>query len=270
MLDRLDARSRVLDLGSGGGSFPVVRRDLCVVRLDRQMPQSRGAGCYVIADAARLPFPSRTFDVIISNHSLEHFVELEETVREVGRVVKPDGVLYVAVPDATTLTDRIYRWMGRGGGHVNPFRSPDEVAGLIQRLTGLEHRSTCVLYSSLSFLNAHNFVAPPPRKIALFAFGNEWFLAVFTGILRLLDRVLGTRLSRYGWSFHFGHIDAPASQEAWINVCVRCGSGHPEAFLRKRGAVRKALGVLATYRCPTCGGFNLLTRERQSGSVLRA
>jgi SAM-dependent methyltransferase len=215
----------------------------------------------VLADASRLPFRAGTFDLVVSNHSLEHFPELEATVREIGRVLDPNGALYVAVPDATTWTDRIYRWLGRGGGHVNPFRSPDEVPALVKRLAGLPLRSTTVLFSSLSFLNRHNFVAPPPRRIALFAFGNELFLAGLISTLRGVDRRFGSRLSRYGWAFRFGNA-APADPSAvWINVCARCGSGHSEPYLRKHTTVRKALGLFPSYRCPACGGFNFLTPE---------
>ncbi len=258
LMESLPAGSRILDLGAGGGSFPGAKPGLCLVRLDLQAPAAGCSGSYVRADAARMPFAPASFDLIISNHSLEHFCHLEETVREIGRVMKPGGALYVAVPDATTLTDRIYRWMGRGGGHLNPFRTPDEVVGLIERLTGLPHRATRELYSSLSFLNAHNFVGRPQKKAILFACGNERFLAVFTWILRWWDQRFGTRLSRYGWSFYFGGWGEPESPEPWVNVCVRCGSGHPEALLRKVGGIQKAVGVFQTYRCPTCGGFNLL------------
>ncbi|MEI9972243.1 MAG: hypothetical protein WDO73_09425 [Ignavibacteriota bacterium] len=178
-----------------------------------------------------------------------------------GRVLKRSGVLYVAVPDASTLTDRIYRWLGRGGGHVNPFRSPGEVGDLVTRLSGFPLRSTTVLFSSLCFLNRHNFVAPPPRRIALFAYGNELFLAVTIWLLRGIDRLCGTRLSQYGWSFRFGNVgDAPPA-EIWINVCVRCGSGHSEPYLRKHVPIHKLLGLFPWYRCPACGGFNFLTRE---------
>jgi SAM-dependent methyltransferase len=261
LIGTLPAGARVLDLGAGPGSFPSQRQDILVVRLDLERPHRLGPGSYVLADAARMPFPPASFDLVVSNHSLEHFTELEATVREIGRVVKPDGVLYVAVPDATTLTDRIYRWLGRGGGHINPFRSPEEVASLISRLTGLALRSTTVLFSSLSFLNRHNFVTPPPRRIALFAFGNERFLAVSIRILRGVDRRCGTKWSRYGWSFLFGNVVGAVPAEVWVNVCIRCGSGHSEAYLRKHASIRKLAGLFPAYRCPACGGFNLLTRE---------
>jgi hypothetical protein len=177
-----------------------------------------------------------------------------------GRVLKPLGALYIAVPDAGTLTDRIYRWLGRGGGHVNAFRAPADVITLIERLAGTPHRATQQLGSGLSFLNAHNFTAPPPRKIALFAFGNERFLAVLLWLLRSLDRALGTRLAVYGWAFYFGSAEPPETLETWHNVCVRCGAAHSVEYLRQRAtAWRKTLGI-ESYRCPACGGFNLLAK----------
>jgi SAM-dependent methyltransferase len=244
LLQRLPHGARVLDLGARTGSFQTPRPDLVIVRLDLEVVAGRGSGFYVAADAARMPFATAAFDAVISNHSLEHFVELDATVREIGRVLRPGGALYVAVPDATTLTDRIYRWLGRGGGHVNAFRSPADVIGVVERLAALPHRGTRPLISGLSFLNAHNFTARPPRKIALFAFGNEPFLAVLVWILRSLDRRLGTRWSHYGWAFYFGALDMPRPGEIWTNVCVRCGSGHPTvpAF---------------SYRCPQCNAWNL-------------
>ncbi|MBZ5582607.1 MAG: class I SAM-dependent methyltransferase [Acidobacteriia bacterium] len=261
LLDGLPSGTRVLDLGAAAGSFSLGRNDLLLVRADRRVPSPRKPGLYVAADAARLPFASASFDAVIANHSLEHFEDLEAALREVGRIVKPGGSLYVAVPDASTLTDRIYRWLGRGGGHVNAFRRPKDVIGPVERLTGLKHRGTRGLFSSLSFLNNHNFTAPPPKRIALFAFGDERCLAALMWILRGIDQRRGTRLSRYGWAFYFGRIAGEINDERWVNVCVRCGSGHSAAHLRKTGAARRAVWRIETYRCPDCGAWNLLSPD---------
>jgi SAM-dependent methyltransferase len=261
LIQKLPAGACILDLGARAGSFHTPRTDVMVVRLDLETVGQRKSGSYVAGDAARMPFGSAVFDAVISNHSLEHLVELEPALREIGRVIRRGGVLYVAIPDAGTLTDRIYRWLARGGGHVNPFRSSVEVAKLVERLTGLPHRATAPLYSSLSFLNASNFTSRPPRKIALFAFGNERFLAIFAWVLRLVDSCFGWRLSHYGWRMHFGNYTPPERAENWINVCVRCGSGHSEIFLKKKGAIPPLPRRFDWYKCPECGGLNLLTHE---------
>ena len=261
LVSRLAAGARVLDLGAAAGSFPDIRQDVCVIRLDLQVAAGAAAGRLVQGDAARLPFGNGVFDLLVSNHSLEHFVELEAVVREMGRVARPGAGLYVAVPDAGTLTDRIYRWIGRGGGHVNPFRKPAEVITLIERLSGLSHRATRDLYSSLSFLNARNIRGWPPKKLLLFANGDERFLAALLWALRTIDRIFGTGLSRYGWEFHFGGADPGGPREPWVNVCVRCGAGHSAEYLRERASSWRKLGPIESYRCPACGGFNLFSAE---------
>ena len=98
-------------------------------------------------------------------------------------------------------------------------------------------------------------------KSALFAFGNERFLAVLMWVMRWLDRRFHTRLSQYGWAFYFGNIDLPAKLEPWINVCCRCGSGHAVVFLRKVGAIPPIRDAFQWYRCPSCKGYNLLTED---------
>jgi SAM-dependent methyltransferase len=265
LIAALPPGSRVLDLGARAGSFQTERSDLHLVRLDLEIPAARHAGAYVAADAARMPILAQCFDLIVSNHSLEHFPELERTVSEIGRVSQPGGALFIAVPDAGTLTDRIYRWLGQGGlrhggGHVNAFRSPGQVIGLVQKLTGMKCRGTRVLFSGLSFLNARN-VTHPPGRLLLFANGNERFLAALTWGLRTADLLFGTRLSQYGWEFYFGNAAPVDSAEWWANVCVRCGAGHSEAFLRLHTPVQRRLRFWESYRCPGCGGWNLLTRD---------
>src|SRR5580704_17798293 len=115
ILARLPLGSLVLDLGSGAGSFDtsapltVIRADLDPPR--RQEPISRGTNHFIRCSAARLPLRSHSFRAVICNHSLEHFEDLDDSVREIARVLAPDGLLYIAVPDASTFTDRFYRWL---------------------------------------------------------------------------------------------------------------------------------------------------------------
>jgi len=56
-------------------------------------------------DARKLPFPDNSYDYIIASHFIEHLTAEEglEFLRGCHRVLKPDGILRLAVPDADWL-----------------------------------------------------------------------------------------------------------------------------------------------------------------------
>lgn len=247
----LTEQSFLLDLGSGRGSFDRALSPGKVIRVDVEGGSAAGAG-FVLADAAALPFRAGLFDAVISNHSLEHFQDLDGALHEIGRVVKKTGALYIAVPDSSSLCDRLYRWLGRGGGHLNRFSDPKEFAARMERATGLRHKATRILLTSFSFLNRHNLRSRAPRKLLLLGGGNETFLVMLSGLLRWIDRVARTRLAVYGWASYFGSVTVPVAVEPWANVCVRCGSGHPAPSLTRRGLL---------YECPRCGATNIYTPD---------
>src|SRR5712691_10028404 len=186
ILRTLRSGAVVLDLGCRGGSFDSGGSPFRVIRVDLErdhLPHANSAQ----ADAARLPFADRSFDAVICNHSLEHFAELTKCLEEIGRVIRSDGALYVAVPDSTTISDRLYRWLARGGGHVNGFNSSRELASNIERLTGLRHVATRTLCTSLSFLNRRNSQTRPPKRLLLLGGGTQPPLLFLTYVCPLLD-----------------------------------------------------------------------------------
>ena len=257
ILGNLRTGSIVLDLGCRAGSFPPDSTSARVVRVDRELPSTREAGAgFVQADAAQLPFASQTFAAVILNHSLEHFDDLAGALQEIGRIIAPSGSLFVAVPDASTLTDRLYRWLAKGGGHVNSFTSLNETKALIERATGLRHVATRVLYSSLSFLNRCNSPLPVPWRSVPLGAGYEWSLLLYAWLSRRLDRYLNMRTGVYGWAFYFGRIATPIDTCAWVNVCLRCGGGCSAVVLRRRSLVRLKLLGLRVWECPACGASN--------------
>lgn len=63
-------------------------------------------------DGTRLPFPDGIFDLVISNHVIEHVGNSEAQVhhlQEIYRVLKPGGLLYLAVPNKWRLVEPHYR-----------------------------------------------------------------------------------------------------------------------------------------------------------------
>lgn len=257
-LGHLPPGARVLDLGSGGGSFPASAYPLRTVRVDFIPPPADAAA--VQADAARLPFRDACFDAIVANHSLEHFVELAAVLKEIRRVLKPDGSLFVSVPDSTTLSDRLYRFFARGGGHVNRFRSAGEVERLVSQGTGLPCRARRVLFTSLAFLHPENRRGRRAGRLLLAAGVGERTLKWATWLARRLDRRFRTRLSIYGWVLYFGGGPETADTTPWTNVCVRCGAAHPFARLAAEGAINFEAWI-PEFRCPDCGTWGLYTND---------
>jgi SAM-dependent methyltransferase len=239
----------VLDLGCATGSFPREATQANVIRFDRDIPHP-APGNFVQGDSAALPFADAAFDAIISNHSLEHLDNLDASLQEIGRVLRPQGALFVSVPDSSTFTDKLYRWLARGGGHVNAFTSPDRLATTIERATGLPHRATRTLCSSLSFLNRRNSPRPRPRRLLPLGAGYEWSLFLYVWASRRLDRWLHLRTGVYGWALYFGAAPGNIDTATSVNVCIRCGSGIRSALLKPffRG--------IQVYRCPQCGATN--------------
>ncbi len=52
----------------------------------------------IVADAERIPFKDLSLDVIISNAVLEHVKDMDAALKEISRVLKPKGLLYVEIP----------------------------------------------------------------------------------------------------------------------------------------------------------------------------
>jgi SAM-dependent methyltransferase len=262
ILRNLPEGARVLDLGSGAaGSFGAEHcPHAIIIRLDPQRPPTATAG-FVQANAAHLPFRDASFDAVIANHSLEHMEQLGSALSEVGRVVRCGASLYVAVPDSSTFSDKLYRWIYHGGGHINPFDSPAELSRRISQPTGLRPVAVKVLYASFIYLHHSHFHPRPPRRLWLFGNGNARFIATLSYALRGLDRLLGTRASVYGWGLYFGAPPPEIDMRGWTNVCVHCGAGHPAAWLQLKHAVHRRILWMRAFDCPNCGGWNLFTND---------
>ncbi len=102
-------RERVLDLGCGPGHTAlafaarvasVVALDLTPAMLDqaRRLARERGLANvrFELGNAARLPFPDASFEVVTSRLSAHHVAEPAAMVNEVARVLAPGGVFLLS------------------------------------------------------------------------------------------------------------------------------------------------------------------------------
>ena len=270
ILRNLQPGSRVLDVGALTGSFPL---DCCpnalVVRVDLEWPGGPCEG-FVQADAAHLPFRSGSFDAVIANHSFEHIHGFGEALIEIGRVVMPSGCLYAAVPDASTFSDILFRWIyGSASGHVNPFCSAGELSADITAATGLTLTAARPLYSSFEYLNRYYFGKRAPWRLLLLGKGNRKFIVALSYAVRLFDRVFRTRLSAYGWAFYFGELKEALDWQSRINVCSGCGAGHDLPWLMMLNLIQRRWLFFRTYTCPGCGSRNFCTPESAGAHTVR-
>src|SRR5580700_9050604 len=98
ILAQLPPGSLVLDLGCRDGSFNT-SAPLTIIRADLDPPRSRETSYahnhFTRCSAAHLPFRNQSVHAVICNHSLEHFEDLDNSIREIARVLAPGGFLYI-------------------------------------------------------------------------------------------------------------------------------------------------------------------------------
>ena len=105
---------KVLDIGCGGGmvSAYFCEQESSVFGIDISENMIRQADTYVrslslsakfsVGDASALEFPDSYFDVITCISVIEWLDKDTETIQEIRRVLKPNGIAIVSVPNQTS------------------------------------------------------------------------------------------------------------------------------------------------------------------------
>ncbi len=108
---RNGAKGSLLDVGAGTGDFlnAAKRKGWGVEGMEPNKNASELASKKGINLKPSLGhFEGRQFDVITLWHVLEHIPNLEETILQLSKLVKPDGVLIIAVPNYKSYDARHY------------------------------------------------------------------------------------------------------------------------------------------------------------------
>lgn len=110
--------ARLLDIGAGSGYIASALAELvgpngrvAAVDVNDQRKTTDGYE-FTQVDGTELPFEPASFDVVLSNHVIEHVGEQADQLhhlREVRRVLSPDGVCYLAVPNRFGLVEPHFR-----------------------------------------------------------------------------------------------------------------------------------------------------------------
>jgi len=151
----------------------------------------------IVADIARLPFKNSSIDVVINEFVLEHTKNYQVAINEIKRVLKPDGLIYIAVPFVASFhssPDDYRRWSKEG------------LKELMQDFREIESGVRCGPTSAMvSIFN--EWLA------TLLSFGSKYLhqilLLIFTVItspLKLLDYLISKFPSAQNIAFGFYYI----------------------------------------------------------------
>lgn len=105
----------LLDIGCGTGEF----LDICKrsnwktlgIEPDQQV-REHAAKRYdldIFPEAKIKELPDNSFDVITMWHVLEHVPQLNERIVDLKRIIKPNGIIIIAVPNCNSLDAKIYQ-----------------------------------------------------------------------------------------------------------------------------------------------------------------
>lgn len=112
----------VLDAGCGPGTFGTIlaeknqavgidisRRSVVVASTRARKADVPFVG--LVGDLESLPFRDGTFDVCFGGWVLHHFADVGPVVRELRRVLKPDGILALVEPNEANIATRFSRFL---------------------------------------------------------------------------------------------------------------------------------------------------------------
>ena len=112
-------RGRVLNVGCGTGGFNVLAAEAGarVVGVDESgdavdicgLKARKAGGSVVQAHAEALPFPDGRFDLVYCFSAIEHVHSVEASIREIVRVTRPGGVIYLHTANAWSCYEGHYK-----------------------------------------------------------------------------------------------------------------------------------------------------------------
>jgi len=124
----LPERAEILDVGSGPGFLTLLlakeNPTMSVVGIDYSPTQVRAANhlkiCNQISncsfrqgDAMNLPFRDASFDIVISVTSIKHWLDGKRGLREIRRVLTPNGSAFIAEADREATDEELYRFASK-------------------------------------------------------------------------------------------------------------------------------------------------------------
>ena len=184
---------RMLDIGCGPGLFlhEAKKRGWDTQGVDLSGWAKEYAGQNFGIDVFRgtlheAGFQDRHFDAVVMNDVIEHLEDPKSVLREIQRILKNDGILYVSTPDIESFLSRLLRarWWGINKYHL--FYFSRKTLEKMFREAGLKS----VRYSSYPRVFSWNYWVKRLRAYPRFIYGLPEFFSKLGSGDRLVSVVL--------------------------------------------------------------------------------
>lgn len=93
---------KILDIGTGNGEIAeyfVKKNKVYSVDITDQRKNKNSKVVFKRINSEKVPFRKRFFDIVISNHVIEHLANQELHLRQIKKVLKNGGICYLATPN---------------------------------------------------------------------------------------------------------------------------------------------------------------------------
>jgi len=163
---KLHKMGRLLDIGTGIGQFLAVARtyypEACGTEISDsaiQIASNRYSLLVYRGTLETIKFKENSFDIITIFHVLEHLHQPNQAIQEIWRILKPEGILIIAVPNEIMSLKRIIKKIfGYLGIKLNKNQGPSGLNEIDWNLTESEiHISFFTPLSLKKYLSDRGF-----------------------------------------------------------------------------------------------------------------
>lgn len=160
----------VLDIGVGNG-YPLSYRSPHITKYGTDLSDHLADALSAIdvkllicnAGSDRVQLPDASVDIVMLNHLIEHVNEYDFMLKEIRRILKPGGGLYIRTPDIYKVREHFYD----DYTHVKPYSVP-----------GLRH-----LASAYNFEMHKTLASDHPRILMDLMTDGKFSSLIFCGML---------------------------------------------------------------------------------------